>query len=70
MINNKNYAIRCLNYEGPVFGDCDIKLGEDMRKIESYANGYYSKNNLELTGGKRNYECLETQEIEVFEVIY
>ena len=64
-------AIRCRENEGPVFGNCDFKLGANLRKIESYSNGnYFTKNNLELTGRKGNKETLETQEFEVFEVIY
>ncbi len=71
IINKNNYAIRCLGDEGPVFGNCDIKLGKDLRKIESYSDGhYFSKNNLELTGEKGKYQDFETKEFEVFKVIY
>ena len=71
--NNSKYTIRCTKNEGPVFGNCDIKLGNDLRKVESYANKdsyFLSENNLELTGGKGTYESLDTEELEVFEVIY
>ena len=73
MINKTNFAIRCFQYEGPVFGDCDIKLGDNLKKIESYATSsscYFSTNSLELTGEKGEYQKLETQELEVFKVIY
>ena len=73
MINKNNYAIRCYSNEGPVFGDCDIKLGDDMRKVESYAtktSRYFLPNNLGLTGEKGEYQSFVAKEIEVFKVIY
>ena len=73
IINNKNYAIRCYKEEGPVFGNCDIKIGKNMRKIESYSKGkgnFFATNNLEITGEKGGHESLETEELEVFKVIF
>lgn len=70
-IYKEEYAIRCINYEGPVFGDWDIKLGEDMRTFESFSGGnFFNKKKLEITGEEGGYESHETQEIEVFEMIY
>ena len=44
-----------------------------MKKGITYANtncNFLSNNNLELTGGKGNSETFETEEIEVFKIIY
>ena len=73
LISNKKHAIRCLEEEGPVFGNCDLKLGENMRKVEFYTGGlgnFFTKKNLALTGTIGEYQSLETQEIEIFKVIY
>ena len=43
-----------------------------MKKGESYANSscnFLSNNNLELTGGKGNYEIFGTEELEIYKVI-
>ena len=74
MINHiENKAIRYLKNYGPIFGDKDIALCEDMKKGVSFANelcNFLSDQNLELTGGKGAYENFETDEIEIFRVIY
>jgi len=74
MINHiENKAIRYLKNYGPIFGDKDIALCEDMKKGVSFANelcNFLSDQNLELTGGKGAYENFETDEIEIFKVIY
>ena len=44
-----------------------------MRKGRTFANdncNYLSNKNLELTGGKGNDEYFETEELEVYKVIY
>ena len=51
----------------------DFDLGYDMKKGITYAQegcSFLSNNNLELTGGKGNYEYFETEDFEVFKVIY
>ena len=42
-----------------------------MRKVELYTPGnYFTKKNMELSGTKDEYQSFETQEIEIFKVIY
>ena len=59
--------------DGPKFGDCDIKIENNMKNGVSFANSncnFLSNNNLELTGGHGDSEKFETDEIEIFKVIY
>ena len=70
LINKSNFAIR--TSEGPYFGNSDLKIFSDMKNGISYANNncnFLSNNNLELTGGKRESENFETEELEVYKVI-
>ena len=63
MINNGGEAIYCDN-SGPNIGNCDFYLKENMKTGYTYANEYcnfLSNKNLELTGGKGDYESFETQ---------
>ena len=72
ILNPKEHAIRCRKNEGPVFGNCDIKVGEDMRKIDFYSRGngnYFSKDNLEITGETGEKTSLEALELEVYNLI-
>ena len=72
LINNKKVAIVCRSW-GPSFGCDDFCLNKDMKKGSIYANEYcnfLSNNNLELTGGKGDYESFNTEEFEVYKVIY
>lgn len=42
-----------------------------MRTFESFSGGnFFNKKKLEITGEEGGYESHETQEIEVFEMIY
>ena len=71
MINKANKAIHTDN--GPWFGDCDFGLKDNMKKGETYANktcNFLSNFNLELTGGKGESESFETEDFEVYKVIY
>ena len=71
MINNQK-AIFC-DRRGPCFGDQDIDLGFDMKKgisCASKGHSFLSNDNLELTGGKGSSEYFETEEFEVFKVLY
>ena len=71
MINKTRRAI--YNSEGPWFGDCDFGLQNNMKNGKTYANqtcNFLSNLNLELTGGKGNNEDFETEELEVYQVIY
>ena len=66
-------GIYCSNNYGPNFGNCDFDLQGNMKNGGSYANkscSFLKDNNLELTGGKGNKEDFETEELEVYKVIY
>ena len=72
MINNGGEAIYCDN-SGPNFGLSDFDLQENMKIGVTYANedcNFLSNENLELTGGKGDHESFETEELEVYKVIY
>ena len=72
MISNLKSIYNYIN-NGPNFGCNDFSLLNNMKKGESYSNKYsifLSNNNLELTGGKGNTESFETEELEVYKVIY
>ena len=72
MIKNEGKAIYCDN-SGPNFGLSDFDLQENMKIGVTYANencNFLSNENLELTGGKGNKESFETEELEVYKVIY
>ena len=70
ILDLNEHAIRCNKEEGPVFGNCDIKVGEDMRKIDSYSEGnYFPKDCLEISGTKGEDESFETEELEVYKLI-
>ena len=73
MINSNKKAIKCGEKLGPTFGDWDIGFEKDMKKGESYANrscNFLSNNNLELTGGKGDSEKFDTEELEIYKVIF
>ena len=73
MKNKSTYAIRSRPYQGPVFGDCDFKIKEDMKCGETFANdscNYLSNFDLELIGEKGGHKDFETEELEVFKVLY
>jgi len=68
---NKN-SVR-FNSGGPVFGDNDIKILENMKQGNSFANincNFLSNGNLELIGGKGNSGNFEIEELEVYRAIY
>ena len=72
MIISKKKAIFC-DDRGPTFGAGDILLSKNLKNGNSYANSqcnFLSNNNLELTGGFGENQSFETEEIEVFKVIY
>ena len=59
--------------EGPNFGNIDFKLFENMEKGQTYADGssnFLSNNNLELTGEQGSKQYFETDEFEVYKLIY
>ena len=73
LIKKDGYAIYCSKLYGPEFGNCDFRLKKNMKSGITYANNasnFLSDNNLELTGGKGQYEEFEVDEFEVFKVMY
>ena len=69
-INKKSVGF---SKNGPKFGDCDIQIDINMKKGLTFANdncNFLSNNDLELTGGKGDSENFETEELEVYRVIY
>ena len=72
MIDIKKKSITCKN-TGPVFGDWDFGLDYNMKYGSTYANSnsnFLSNNNLELTGGKGDNDSFNTEEFEVYKVLY
>ena len=72
MLSIKKEAIICRR-SGPIFGCDDIMIQFDMKKGETYANefcNYLSDNNLELIEEKGNKGNFDTEELEVFKVVY
>ena len=73
LINGNKQAIYCASNHGINFGCADLRLNQNLKDGISYANSqcrYLSNNNLELTGGKGDNEKFETEEFEVYQVIY
>ena len=73
MIKKNEVGIYCSKDYGPRFGAGDFGLRENMKNGETYANeccNFLSNNNLELTGGKGDNENFNTEELEVYKVIY
>ena len=73
MINSKEDAIVCIDEEGPIFGNWDFGLHEDMKKGETYAtefSNFISNYNLELIMEKGESKYFTTEECEVYKVIY
>ena len=74
MISVNKKAIQGFSIDyGPNFGDYDFGLTKNLKEGMTYANlscNYLSNGNLELTGGKGNDESFQTEEFEVFQVIY
>ena len=73
MIKKDGNGIYCsINY-GPDFGFSDFGLKQNMKTGYTYANkecNFLRDNNLELTGGKGDNESFETEECEVYKIIY
>ena len=72
MINKDEKAIYNGNY-GPLFGNCDFGLEENMNKGQAYANSscnFLSNNNLELIEKNGNKEYFTVENFETYKVIY
>ena len=64
--SNNNYSINGKNSRGPVFGNADIVIMEDMKKGKCYCNEISSfLTELKLTNGEPDFDV---KEIEVFQV--
>ena len=73
IIDKNKIAIKYYSSYGPFFGDSDIRLEKNMKKGYCYANefcNFLSNNNIELTGEKGEFICFQTDELEVYKVIY
>ena len=74
MISVKKRAIQeCGVDSGPIFGDYDFGFQTNLKNGLTYANSscnYLSNKNLELTGGNGNKEDFQTEEVEVYQIIY
>ena len=73
MIDKTKDAIYYDSDCGPDFGNCDILLKSNMKEGKCCANEYcnfLSNNNIELTGEKGNYISFQTEELEIYKVIY
>ena len=74
MINVKKKAIQGFQVDsGPNFGDYDLGLSNCLKEGRTFANSncnYLSNNKLELTGGTGNDEYFQTEEVEVYQIIY
>ena len=69
---SKKKAITC-KAAGPIFGDWDFGLDYNLKNGSTYANSscnFLSNENLELTGGEGDSENFQTEEFEVYKVIY
>ena len=73
-IKEKNsFAIKNQSDCGPIFGNFDFGLRDNMKIGKVYAtekSSFLSINNLELIGENKNSEPFETEELEIFKVIY
>ena len=73
MIDKTKGAIFNNSDLGPEFGCTDIGLKSNMKEGECYANEYcnfLSNNNIELTGEKGESISFQTEELEIYKVIY
>ena len=73
MINSKKDAIHNQENNGPFFGNNDFSLYKNMKKgihvSNEYCNFFSKNNNLELSDGSSSTD-FETDELEIFKVIY
>ena len=73
MIDEKKASIYCSGNEGPDFGTYDFYLKQNMKEGVTGADGvcnFLSNKNLDLTGGVGDSENFETEELEVYKVVY
>ena len=73
MIKKNGNGIFCNNTEGPSFGNCDFYLKENMKEGETWADrdcNFLSNSNLEFIGEKGKKGIFETEELEIYNVIY
>jgi len=73
MIKKDGIGIYCAKEDGPNLGGADFRLNQNMKTGFTYANdncNFLKDGNLELTGGKGDNETFETEEMEVYKVIY
>jgi hypothetical protein len=73
MIDKEKLAIKNYSSYGPTFGASDIELAKNMKNGKCFANtccNFLSNYNIELIGEKGNSISFQTDELEVYKVIY
>ena len=73
MIDKEKIAIGHYSEYGLFFGASDIRLEKNMKNGTCFANkccNFLSNNNIELTGEKGDNISFQTEELEVYKVIY
>ena len=73
LLDKKKEAIYCEKDSGPCFGDSDFCLYENMKNGVTFANNscnFLHDNNLELVGEKGESAKFQTEELEIYKLIY
>jgi hypothetical protein len=73
LLDKKKEAIYCEEDSGPCFGDSDFCLYENMKNGVTFANNscnFLHDNNLELVGEKGESANFQTEELEIYKLIY
>ena len=69
----EKFAIQSQSKYGPIFGNYDFCLKENMKTGEAYATEksfYLPINNLEILGENQSRDSFEAEELEIYKVIY
>ena len=73
LLDKEKVAIYCKEDNGPCFGDGDFCLYENMKNGVTFANNscsFLHDNNLELVGEKGESVKFQTEELEIYKLIY
>ena len=73
MIKANGIGIFCNIIEGPSFGNSDFYLKDNMKEGVTWADkdcNFFNNRNLELIGEQGIKGAFETEELEVYKVIY
>ena len=69
-LKNKSIAIKCLSNSGPIFGNNDLIVDQDMKKGKINNNENSSFDNLKELFGEKEEESFNIKEIEMYTIIY